>query len=89
MAARSKHIDTSDLLVIELFIVFHHLTASRDAIAKSLYDRLFRWIVNRINQLLAPSAEDLAQSKEIGKASYVSMCLPYLLYYRNSRHLRF
>ena len=41
--------------------------ASRDAIAKSLYDRLFRWIVNRINQLLAPSAEDMAQAVEIGK----------------------
>ncbi|XP_065915839.1 myosin-IIIb-like [Dysidea avara] len=40
--------------------------ASRDAIAKSLYDRLFRWIVNRINQLLAPSAEDMAQAVEIG-----------------------
>ena len=50
--------------------------ASRDAIAKSLYDRLFRWIVNRINQLLAPSAEDIAVAKEIGKtALYVCTCL--------------
>ena len=52
-----------------MYVLYMHLwlIASRDAIAKSLYDRLFRWIVNRINQLLAPSAEDMAQAVEIGK----------------------
>lgn len=53
-----------------------HFVASRDAIAKSLYDRLFRWIVNRVNQLLAPSVEDMAVAKEIGETALcVYMCL--------------
>ena len=40
--------------------------ASRDALAKAIYDRIFRWIVNRINQLLAPTAEELEDEVEIG-----------------------
>ena len=41
-------------------------TAARDALAKALYDRVFRWIVNRINQLLAPTAEEMVGETEIG-----------------------
>lgn len=40
--------------------------AARDAIAKAVYDRIFRWIVNRINQLLAPTVEEMEDETEIG-----------------------
>ena len=41
-------------------------SAGRDALAKALYDRVFRWIVNKINQLLAPTAEEMIGETEIG-----------------------
>ena len=40
--------------------------AARDAIAKAVYDRIFRWIVSRINQLLAPTVEEIEDEVEIG-----------------------
>ena len=40
--------------------------ATRDAISKAVYDRLFRWIVNQINHLLAPTLEEIAWSYDIG-----------------------
>ena len=66
----------SQLYTKVMYCVCCLFVASRDAISKSLYDRLFRWIVNRINQLLAPSAEDIAVAKEIGKTALnVCTCL--------------
>jgi myosin-3 len=40
--------------------------AIRDSISKALYDRVFRWIVNRINQLLASSVNVTSSTYEIG-----------------------
>lgn len=41
---------------------------ARDAMAKAVYGRLFGWIVNKVNQLLAPEAEiDPSKMSEIGK----------------------
>ncbi|PVD19339.1 hypothetical protein C0Q70_19826 [Pomacea canaliculata] len=40
---------------------------ARDAMAKAVYGRLFGWIVNKVNQLLAPEAEiDPSKMSEIG-----------------------
>ena len=39
---------------------------ARDSLSKAIYDRLFRWIVNRTNALLAPSKDALAGESEIG-----------------------
>ena len=44
---------------------------SRDAVAKTVYGRLFSWIVNKINTLLAP--EDMGNSdktSDIGTKAY-------------------
>ena len=53
------------------------LAAARDAVAKAIYDRVFRWIVRQINQCLAPSATDMAHSSteigETGNAVLTSM----------------
>ena len=39
---------------------------NRDALAKALYDRLFNWIVERLNATLYKEAEDSAKVKSIG-----------------------
>ena len=44
--------------------------AARDALSKALYDRVFRWIVNQINHLLAPNIEDYYMSRDIGIVNY-------------------
>ncbi len=60
--------------------------AARDAIAKAIYDRLFRWIINKINQLLAPTATEMVGEREISildifgfekfeKNSFEQMCI--------------
>ena len=40
---------------------------ARDAMAKAIYGRLFGWIVNKINCLIAPVEPDHLNFKEIGK----------------------
>lgn len=46
--------------------------AARDAIAKATYDRLFRWVVNQVNRLLAPDINYVHSICEIGE-----YCLEY------------
>jgi myosin-3 len=41
-------------------------SVARDAIAKAMYDRIFRWIVNRTNGLLAPPKDAHSGETEIG-----------------------
>lgn len=42
-------------------------TDARDAIAKAIYGRMFGWIVNKINQLLAPPEyTEQGDRREIG-----------------------
>ena len=41
-------------------------SVARDAIAKAMYDRIFRWIVNRTNGLLAPPKDSKGEEVEIG-----------------------
>ena len=41
---------------------------ARDAVAKALYGRLFSWIVNKVNTLLAPTGQDPGKHmEEIGE----------------------
>ena len=45
-------------------------TDARDAMTKAVYGRLFGWIVNKVNQLLAPEQDiDPSLLSEIGKAT--------------------
>lgn len=55
------------------------LSDARDAMAKTLYGRLFGWIVNKINCLLAPE-EDIPpdEVREIGKFSRTMQCVSIL-----------
>lgn len=39
---------------------------ARDAVSKAMYGRLFGWIVNKINQLLAPKDQSSVEAREIG-----------------------
>lgn len=45
--------------------------AARDAIAKATYDRLFRWVVNQVNRLLAPDINYVHSVTEIGTIIHV------------------
>ena len=51
-----------------------YLTDVRDATAKALYGRLFGWIVNKVNQLLAPPMASRGEEvTEIGTFSLDSL----------------
>jgi myosin heavy subunit len=44
-----------------------YIIEARDAVAKILYGRLFGWIVNKVNQLLAPThIVPHSEQREIG-----------------------
>ncbi len=64
-----------------VMVVMVTLLASRDAIAKATYDRLFRWVVNQINRLLAPPINYVYQLNEIGNglnSAHFSLLLLWL-----------
>ena len=51
-----------------------YFTDVRDATAKALYGRLFGWIVNKVNQLLAPPMASRGEEvTEIGTFSFNSL----------------
>ena len=51
-----------------------YFTDVRDATAKALYGRLFGWIVNKVNQLLAPPMASRGEEvTEIGASSFDSL----------------
>lgn len=58
---------------------------ARDAVSKAMYGRLFGWIVNKINQLLAPKDQSSVEAREIGGCldirQFVLVCLDFILIY--------
>lgn len=58
---------------------------ARDAVSKAMYGRLFGWIVNKINQLLAPKDQSSVEAREIGGCldirQFVLVCPDFILVY--------
>ena len=62
------YVNDANLMMCSSYLSFLFLSDARDAIGKQLYGRLFSWIVNKVNTILAPR-EILSESEqqEIGK----------------------